>query len=320
MRGEKLRSLLPGWQFCVIDTDIPFVQQNNLFRSLGFRYQIGPVIKAVNNYILHNLPFEHYDLVWIDKGIFITKDTTAALGNKAGKLVHYTPDTAFFGNKSRLFYQSIKHYDYVITTKNFELPNYRALLPGNKIIATTQGFDSDIHKRVTDFSNKQNRVAFVGLCEPSREAIIQRLIDNDIKVALAGYKWDNFLRKNRGNTFLEFKGNSLWNQEYTTLISSSFFSLGLLSKRFPEMHTTRTFEIPACGTALLTEENKETLCFFSDKDVIFYRDADQLIKKIKYYQEHPFELEQLTLNGYNKVILEGYDYHNILERIIKKIL
>lgn len=320
MRGEKLRSLLAGWQFEVIDTDIPFLKHNRVFRSLGHRYKIGPVIRAINKYILQNLSPQHYDLVWIDKGVFLRRDTTIHLRKRTEMLVHYTPDTAFFGNKSKLFYDSVDEYDYVITTKNFELPEYRALLPENKIIATTQGFDTDIHQPRIAFNKKHRRVAFVGLCEPSREAIIQQLINNQIKVAIAGFKWDRFVRKNKNNPFLEFKGRSLWNHEYAELISSSFFSLGMLSKLFPERHTTRTFEIPACGTALLTEKNEETSSFFSNTEAIFYKDASDLVDQIKYYQEHPAELEQLTLNGYNKVVCEGFDYHNILKRVLTKIL
>lgn len=320
MRAEKLRSLLPGWKFDVIDTDIPFAQQHPLFRSLGFRYQKGPLIKAVNSYILQQLPTVRCDLIWIDKAIFIRNKTTKIIREKAHKLIHYTPDTAFYGNQSKMFYQSMGYYDYLVTTKSFELEAYRSRVPTEKIIPTTQGFDSDVHKPLVSFPEKVDRVAFVGLWEPSRERLIQHLINNNINVTLAGYNWEYFIRKNKNIPFLDFKGNSLWNQEYTSLISSSYFSLGILSKRFPELHTTRTVEIPACGTALLTEKNYETSAFFSDNEAIFYSDADELVSKIKYYQEHRGELEQLTLRGHDKVNNEGFDYRNILNRIIRQII
>ena len=320
MRADKLRSLLPGWKFDVVDTDIPFAQQHPLFRSLGFRYQKGPLISAVNSYILQHLPVGRCDLIWIDKAIFIKSKTTETIREKTHKLVHYTPDTAFYGNKSKLFYQSMGYYDYLITTKSFELKAYRSNVGTKKVISTTQGFDSDIHKPLVTFPEKEDRVAFVGLWEPSRERIIQFLIDNKINVALAGFNWDEFVRRNKTNSFLHFKGNSLWNKEYVSLISSSYFSLGLLSKRFPELHTTRTFEIPACGTALITEKNSETSSFFLDNEVIFYNDADELVRRIKYYQQHTGELEQLTDRGLDKINQEGFDYRNILNRIIRQVM
>ena len=320
MRGEKLKALLPGWQFDIVDTDIPFTQQNGIVRSLGFRYQVGPVIRSVNNFILDRLTPGKYDLVWVDKGFLITKATTTVLREKSVKLVHYTPDTAFYGNRSKMFYESMDIYDFLITTKNFELEDYRKKVAESKVIAATQGFDDEIHKPVTPFRDKQYRVAFVGLCEPSRETIIQYLIDHEIPVAVAGFKWNDCQKKNRGNRFFEFKGNSLWNKEYTSLISSSYFSLGLLSKRFPELHTTRTFEIPACGTALLTERNSETSSYFTDQEAIFYESPKDLVSKIRHYRQHTTELEQITKNGHQKVNDEGFDYRSILQRVISQVL
>lgn len=45
------------------------------------------------------------------------------------------------------------------------------------------------------------------------------------------------------------------------------FARGALSRRFPERHTTRTFEIPACGTVLITEWNEEISVFLGEKSV-----------------------------------------------------
>lgn len=319
MRGENLRALLAGWRFEIIDTDIPFVKQPYLFRSVGFRYKIGPVVSAVNEYILEKLS-GNYDLVWIDKGIFLTKATTSIIKSRTAKLVHYTPDTAFYGNKSPLFYRSINLYDYLITTKSFELIKYQSLVPVDKLISITQGFDCDVHKPLVNFDSKINRVAFVGLGERSREKTLQYLIDNNIHVLLAGYKWERFIKKNKRNPCLYFKGNVVWNEHYSLLISSSYFSLGMLSKRFPELHTTRTFEIPACGTALLTEKNEETASFFSEEQAIFYSDPESLVKKIRYYQGNLEALRVLTNNGLKKVNASGFDYKCILKKILERIL
>ena len=119
MRGDKLKSLLKNWKFDVIDTDIPFYRLNRLVRSIGFRYQAGPAIRAVNSFIAEHLTESHYDLIWVDKAILITKEITKILRAKGIKLVHYTPDTAFFGNRSKRFYDSIDLYDFLVTTKKF---------------------------------------------------------------------------------------------------------------------------------------------------------------------------------------------------------
>jgi spore maturation protein CgeB len=89
-----------------------------------------------------------------------------------------------------------------------------------------------------------------------------------------------------------------------------------LSKKFQERHTTRTFEIPACGTALLTERNPETESFFSEEEVIFYHSVEEMVNKIKYYKKNPALLQKLTENGRQRVINDGRDYKSILQKLL----
>ncbi|MGB3545567.1 MAG: glycosyltransferase, partial [Saprospiraceae bacterium] len=126
--------------------------------------------------------------------------------------------------------------------------------------------------------------------------------------------------KHKRNGHLTYLGDAVYDDDYSALISSSKFSLGFLSKHFPEYHTTRTFEILACGTALLTERTPETLAFFKDDEVIFYKNKDELIEKIKYYKNHDEELEHLINKGREKVVKSGYDYHSILSKVLQTVL
>lgn len=320
MRGEQLKSLLPGWDYSFIDTEIPFLQQNKVFRSVGFRFKIGPVITSVNQYVLKNLTHEHYDLIWVDKAIFLTKKTTAILKKRAGKLIHYTPDMAYYNNRSNHFFNSIAYYDYLVTTKKTEIDHYLKTVAKEKLILVSQGFDKAVHIPVCTFNEKKDQVAFIGLNEKSRELVLQHLIDNKIKVVLAGYKWEPFVQRNQNSPYLEYLGTALFGKAYVEVISSSYFSLGLLSKHFPELHTTRTFEIPACGTALVTETNDELKGFYTNEEAVFFNDLNGLTEKIKYYQANTGKLEELTKKGYAKVHANGYDYKSIIGKIVDAVL
>ena len=83
---------------------------------------------------------------------------------------------------------------------------------------------------------------------------------------------------------------------------------------------TRTFEIPACGTALVTEQNHELNGLFEDDEVIFYDNYDQMISKIKYFFKQEQELEDLTNKGFQKVHNLGYDHTTIISNILNQIL
>lgn len=325
-RGEQLKKCLEQKEkkidFTVIDTHIPFFSSKRIWRSLGFRFKKGPLIHHINKYINRSLNHQDsikYDLVWIDKGVFITPKTTQRIRSHTRLLLHFTPDMAFFANYSRLFIKSIKHYDYVVTTKSAETEHYQAIIPKEKIISITQGYDLNLHRPVHDFEEKEHVLCFVGLYEPSRETAIQKLLNHQIHVKIAGKGWENFAIKNQNISYFSFYGDSLFGDEYVRFISSSIMGLGFLSKLFPERHTTRTFEIPACGTALITERNEETIKFFAENEAIFYDSDEEMIEKIKYYMAHPAELEKLTQLGNKRVINDGRDYGTIIKHILKKV-
>jgi spore maturation protein CgeB len=319
MRADEISKIIKSTQFDVIDTHIPFFKTNRVFRTLGFRFKFGPLIAAINRYILQKLNSGSYDLIWIDKGIFITKDTIVLLRERAKRLVHYTPDMAFYDNKSKHFETAINLYDYVITTKSAEIDYYLNYVSKEKLVVTTQGFSKTIHKPYHSFSDKDDSIVFIGLAETYRFEMIEFLIENGIRVKLVGKGWENFIKRHKNNKNLVFIAESIYDENYCKLISLSKFALGLLSKKFPEYHTTRTFEIPACGTALITEKNIETNSFYENDEVIFYSSKEDVLSKINYYIKNNEELEQLSNKGLIKVNDKGFDYYSILHKIIEII-
>ncbi|REE27445.1 glycosyl transferase family 1 [Winogradskyella pacifica] len=320
MRAKTIEKILKPNVFQVIDTHVPFFKSNKLFRSFGFRYKIGPLIAVINKFVIKELKASYFDLIWIDKGVFLTAKTTKLLRKRADKLVHFTPDMAFYGNQSRLFNQSVPYFDYVITTKSKELQLYERIIPKEKILLTTQGFDKQIHKPYHTFEQKDNAIVFIGLAEPSRLKIAEQIINQNLTLKLVGKGWEAFVEKHKGNENLKFIGDAVYSSEYSKLISSSKFGLGLLSKNFPELHTTRTFEIPACGTALLTERNAETRLFYKDDEVVFYENQEDLIEKIFYFIKNQAELKNVIASGRNTVLNGNYDYESIIKELLNLIL
>ena len=96
---------------------------------------------------------------------------------------------------------------------------------------------------------------------------------------------------------LKFLGEGLFNDAYAKAISSAHLSLGLVSKRFPELHTTRTFEIPACGSVLVTERNTETSQFFNEDEVLFFSNEAEMVDKISKLLLDDEALQQISQKG-----------------------
>ncbi len=267
---------------------------SRIFKSLAWRYNFGPLVHRINIEIEKYLKSSmiEWDLIWVDKGVFIYPQTLLKLKQRTKNLVHYTPDTAFYQNKSSHFLNGINTYDYLITTKSFDLNYYYKLVNNNKIIYKSQGYNSKIHFPRVDFTDKTDTITFVGLCEPSREKIISYLLARGYKMNIGGFGWSNFFEKHKKYlNNINFLGELVINENYAVAISKSKFALGLLSKKFPEMHTTRTFEIPACGTCLITETNSEINSLFNDNECLKFKVFDELDEKLKYYFKNSNSLE-----------------------------
>ena len=317
MRADQIASILPDSTSDVIDIHVPFYKSHRLFRSVGVRYKMGPLLSNINKYINKHL-IKEYDLIWVDKGVFISKKTLLNIRSKTKALIHFTPDMAFYANKALGFIDNMDTYDFLVTTKSAEISKYKEIVDSKKIIFAKQGYDLKVHQPYYTFEEKEDYISFIGLYESSRGEIVQKIIDNKIQVRIAGNGWFNFVQKNENNSYLKFVGTGLFSEEYSKFISKSLMSLGLLSKNFPEFHTTRTFEIPACRTALLTEINKETSSFYDNNEAIFFKDNNDLIEKIKFHIDNKKVLKEVTLRGYEKVTSSGCDYKSILQNILVK--
>ncbi|BDC98610.1 CgeB family protein [Persicobacter psychrovividus] len=316
MRADRLKFILKPGEFSVINTNIPFFRPNKVFRSIGFRYKVGPVISAVNEYILSYINGA-YDLIWVDKAIYITKKTTKFLKSCTNNLVHFTPDPAFTFHRSKHFNQSGGLYDYLITTKSYELDCYSDF-SDSKVLLVTQGFEKGLHKPGV-FAQKDVDVVFIGHYEKERSRYISLLLNNGITVALAGIKWETFEAKHKGNSNLIYFGKGVYGTDYVKTLQKAKIAFGSVSKWVPEKHTTRTFEIPACGTALLTEWNEEIASFYEDDEVIYYRSEKEFVEKVKYFLANEEALKAVTKNGHQKVIQGGYDYESIMRKLLGQI-
>lgn len=318
MRGEVLSKLLGGAEFNVIDTNIPIESTGRIFKSIGWRFFMGPMINRINTFIHPRIrDIKKGDLVWVDKGVFIHPEILVDINQKGAVLVHYTPDTAFTHNRSNLFFQGIPYYDACVTTKSFELADYNRVGSANTIFCT-QGYLPELHRPLHTIREKEG-ICFIGLAEPDRVDIIRSLIAAGLPLKLGGKGWVNLAKENVKNRNFTFLGERVFGENYVKAISSSKIGLGLLSKRFPELHTTRTFEIPACGTALATEDNHEIRSFYNPEEVIYFMDGSELISRIKFLLSSSDELERLTINGTNKIRNSFFDYPSILKDVLTQL-
>jgi spore maturation protein CgeB len=63
----------------------------------------------------------------------------------------------------------------------------------------------------------------------------------------------------------------------------------------------RDFEAPMCGTCYLTGYTDEIAEFYElEKEILTYRDGQELVDKTKYYLSHPAAAERVRRAGYER--------------------
>lgn len=318
MRAEKLRDLDPSTDWRWINTDAIILRTSRIWQSAAYRLQTGNAVDAINETVVNYVGNDRFDLIWVDKAIFLRPGTVQKLRRASRFLVHYTPDTAFHLRRSRHFEKTVSLYDLVVTTKSFDVPEYIRLAGRDTVHLTSQGFDGKVHFPHNPAADRKKEVIFVGLAEPDRERCVGELLRNGITVRLAGIGWSSFVRRCGPKAPLIFEGESVFAENYARLLSRAWIGLGLISKRFPELHTTRTVEIPACGAILATQATPDTVKFFAPDEALFFDSYADLARRINevFAPGKEDALYRLAERGRARVIRDGRDYENILAAIL----
>ena len=138
-------------------------------------------------------------------------------------------------------------------------------------------------------------VSFVGRCYGVRQNFVDTLKRYGINIATFGQGWENGGRVSQADLI------RIYNQ------SKILLNLSFASRDSKIIVSTkgRDFEVPGCGSLLLTKDTKEIADYFvPGEEIITYEDANDAAEKINYYLENEDERERITKKGYERVMKE----------------
>ncbi len=165
-------------------------------------------------------------------------------------------------------------------------------------------------------------IVFVGHFEPdSRVDYLKALIKLGIKVKLFGSS-KQWTKKVLGENLYRYfyPINKAEGEDYNKALNGAKICLALLSKLNRDTYTRRCFEIPACGSLMLAERTKDLqILYKEDYEACFFSNIDELLFKVKWLLTNEHLLNDIALNGYNKVIRDKHDVKNRAIELIKEI-
>ena len=141
---------------------------------------------------------------------------------------------------------------------------------------------------------KRYDVSFVGAWHPWRQWLINRIRMNGIKVEVAGFRWpkgeisqEDMVRTfNESRINLNLSNSPSWDFRFLTSSPRSILNR-IRSPKTIEQIKARIFEISGCGSFQLTYFVEGLAsCYEIDREISVYTDADDLIRKIKFYLLH----------------------------------
>lgn len=314
-----------GFQVVPVDLNAAVSSSSRLARELVYRFASGPVVTRMNELVLQALREfgRRIDTVWIDKGLWMQPDTLQRLKQATGAvLVHYTADPQVVFQRQKLghFLPSIPLYDILFTTKPFEVDAYKRHGARN-VQLVHQSYDEEC-LQPRQLSNADRRrlgseVCFIGQYTAHYARLLKAAGGTGAEIRLWGPNWRRRLWRHRWAEPI-FAGDGLWGEDYAIALNAADIGLCFLSKRYPETTTTRSFEIPGCGTFMLAERTEEHLELFAEGvEAEYFGSAAELVDKIRFYLRNPGPRNKIAQAGHLRCTRSGHGNHARMKSLLK---
>lgn len=238
------------------------------------------------------------------------------------KILFYHNDNPFTGLKNYfkyfLYLNALKYSDitYVYRPSNI----YQAINRGAKSVKLLYPhYCTKLHLNETvNFRDKKDDLIFIGHYEKDRGEIISELISNGINIKVYGPGWEVISAQLKWPQGVV--NNPVYGKKYKQTLSNAKLALCFLSKKNEDVYTRRNFEIPASKTLVLSEYTYELSSFFEpNKEILLFKNTEDLISKVKRYLKNDFLLQELTENAYNRLIKDGHSENDRANQILKDL-
>ena len=341
MRMRALQRL--GHEVVGVHTIEPWLRAGWLQRQVQRRLQRGSVVEEINRSVLGAAETFRPDMIWAEKQEYLHVETLQRLSRLGARLVHFTPDPYFSLNwkRTRLMDRAFSAFDVLVYCKSYERDDYEAL--GKPLVYMPLGYCDEVHRPLpSDDPKWRCEAGFLGGWEPRRERMLHAVAASGAELKIWGGAWD-FLHDGRwtlrrqivlgqlaGKDSFSFhrdpliaaahKGGEVYADDYARALTGARIGLGFLRTVCPDQHTTRTFEIPACGSMLLADRTDEHRAFFEEgQEADFFSSEEELLDKLAFYRANEDVRARVAAAGLERCRTSRYAYIHRLAEALGKV-
>jgi spore maturation protein CgeB len=238
------------------------------------------------------------------------------IGRLGIKRLNFLTDDPFNpAHQSAWFLKALTAYDVVFSPRRANLAEL--MQRGCRMVEYLPfGYDPDLFYAETDAQLKGDApisdVIFAGGADRDRIPYINVLIQAGLHVNLYGSYWERY-PQTRPYT----KGQA----DVTTLrqaISTAKIGLCLVRHANRDGHCMRTFEVPAIGTCMLTEDTPEHRDIFGAEGaaVVYFSTLTEMVEKARWLLQHEAERQRLAQSAHHLITQGGHTYRDRLKTML----
>ena len=286
------------------------------------------IVRQVNEAITDAAREFRPHLIFHAQGRYVTAETVQVCRTFGPTLVHMIDDMFNPINQSSTFFELVREADLVLTPKSFNVPEFRAT-GARRVEFIAQSYDPEIHFRapLTQDEREDFRcsVAFLGTFRPERADFLEEMVRRcpQLETRIWG-GWNNMSKLQYRLPVARWpelrrsvRYRELWCAEYSKAIQAASIVLGLLNHANRDLHTARSFEIPACGGFMLAERTDEHCSFFEeDKEAVYFSSMDELVDKLLFYISNELARRKIAEAGYLRCTTSGYQYSDRARHVL----
>lgn len=290
-------------------------------RGWAFKAGAFGFADVVRQYVAGQVRGQMFDLVFVDHGELLGPATIEEL-RKIGKIVvNYNQDNPYVprdGLRWRLFLKALRQYD-LIATHRISSANGAARAGARRVLLVREAADEVVHRPIEmsddDLARFSSKVAFVGTWMPERGPFMLRLVERGVPIRVYGGRWNKAPEYEKLRPYIVL-GN-LEGDDYVKAIRGASIAIGLLSKGNEDLHTTRSFEIPAIGTLFCAERTTDHLEMYAEgEEAVFFDSPDECADLCLSLLGQPDQIAKIAEAGRKRVRQNGDFNEKLLTRII----
>lgn len=249
----------------------------------------------------------------------INSSALAAIGMLGIKRLNYLTDDPWNpAHKSRYFLKALPCYDRVFSVRGSNMEELKNIGCRN-VSYLPFGYDPELHFPQAPDQRERSiyecDIMFAGGADRDRVKFIDPLIKAGFKVALYGGYWGRF-----AETRACARGH-IGPEEMRKAVSAAKVVLCLVRHANRDSNSMRTFEIPAIGGCMLTEDTGEHRRIFGNEGEVaaYFKNIDEIVQKTGFLIANEPERYRLAEKCHNLIVSGGNTYKDRLTTMLENI-